>query len=49
MNQKINNVLSIALESLEKELKSKPLSPDRVATLTEVIKVLSNVSSLSRL
>ncbi|KLU64052.1 hypothetical protein DEAC_c40460 [Desulfosporosinus acididurans] len=40
--------LKTALEVLNDELKERPLSPERVAALTETIKVLSGINPLSR-
>lgn len=45
---KKEEVLSIALDKLNAELKREPLSPERVAALTEVIKVLGGINPLLR-
>lgn len=41
-------VLSAALAKLKAELEQEPLSPERVAALTEAIKVLDGLNQLAR-
>ena len=47
-SNKNQEVLDMAYEALICELKKDPLSPVRVAALTEMIKVLSGVNPLSQ-
>ena len=45
-NSKIQDVLQLAFEKLENELMKKPISVERVATLTNTIQVISEINPL---
>lgn len=46
-SSKKQEVINAALEKLKRELEKEPLSPERVMALTETIKVLAKINSLS--